>query len=198
MKNLLILLGLLFSIVTTAQIPCVVVQWNNEHTQFSVVNYNYNAGFLPVIGLQENLEVLVKRTPFDVPDYDDRLKLLRMTYSISDDYDSQYPTNRKWLTNYVLIDRSTSEKIVSVNEAEQDANLKVFPTNQQLKYLLLYIALTRREAIGLTISPAQQLILNKGDALAVKIWMNHINALSKIDTLNQGGSVDLDTDWQNE
>lgn len=186
-------------------IDCIVIKWDNvnnkdynDPSSYTVVNWHYIVENLPVQGLDLDLEVLVKRTPFNIPAYDSRLVLLSVNQQPVDEADDEHPTNKKWVTTYELLERSGDEKKVSVEEAELENNLGVFPTKKQLKYLLLYTAITRREALGLNISPEQQLILDKGDLLAEKVWFNHVEAISKKEAIDSGQEIDLDENWENE
>ena len=179
-----------------AQIPCIVIQWDETRTEYTVVNFNYKPATLPIIGLDPDLEVLVKRTPYDIPEYDPRLKVLVTTQGASDEFDTQYPTTKKWLTTYTLLDRATPDKLNSVLEAENDANYKVFPNNKQLKYIVLSLAIIDRKASGLTISPKQQIILDKLQAKANMIWTNHIAGETKATAVTAGQLVDLDAGWE--
>ncbi len=198
MKKVLLLSLLFICINAISQINCVVIQWSNpSKTEFTVVNFDYEVSSLPVQGLDPSLEVLVKRTPYTIPDYDPRLKYLVTNYSVSITYDSIYPTNRKWLTTYYLANLTSSEKKISVDESENDANYKVFPNNQQLKLLTLGIAILERKASGLTITPKQQSILNRITKKGNKIWNNHINAGNKKEAIDDNMEVDLDSGWEN-
>lgn len=131
------------------------------------------------------------RTPYSIPNYDPRLVNLVTEQNPVDEFDTEYPTNRKWITSYSVLERSATEKKISVEEAEQDANLNVIPTRNQLKYIMLYSAMVRREAAGLNISTNQQEILDKGDTIAQKIWSNHINAIAKKAEIDLDNEVDL-------
>lgn len=197
MKKIFILLGIcLFSIKIFA-IPCVIIKWNSDSTEFTVANWNYNPSELPVIGLTPGLEVLVKEFPFVKPEYEPRLMILSTVHSVSDDYHMIHTTNRMWIESYELIDRSISDKIASVTDAENWANYQVFPTEKQIKYSTICIALIAKIANGLTISAAEQEFIDLLSDKALYFWQNHINAQVKIDSLNAGAEVDLDSDWIN-
>ena len=156
-------------------IQCVLIQWlNAEKTQYRVINFNAELVSANVVGLDPDLEYLVKRIPYAIPAYDPRLTNLVISQNVGD-FDDEYPTLRKWVTEYSLSERSIAERKISVDESENDANYKVFPSRKHLKYLTLAIAIIDRKASGLTISPKQQTILDKFQAKAQKIWANHIN-----------------------
>lgn len=198
MKKSLLIISFLFAfIVANSQIPCVVIQWNTERTAYSVVNYNYNPISLPITGLSSDFEVLVKRTPYAMPEYDTRLKVLVTTYAPSETYDATYTTNRMWVETFGLLDRSNSEQMTSVDEAENYANFQVFPSEKQIKYIVLTLSILDRKASGLTVSAKQQAILDRVNAKALRIWTNHILGETKKDSLNAGNLVDLDYGWEN-
>lgn len=196
----LIILGL-FLILTVsnllASIPCLVIEWNPERTEYTIVNYNANVTAFPISGIAPNLEVLIKRTPYPIPDYDSRLKYLVVHTNISEDFDIEYPTQRMWVTTYSLLDRPLLDIFNSVEEAENDANYQVMPTQKQLKYMVIAIALIDKKASGLTLTPLQQNMLDRLQAKAVRIWINHVTSLGKKAELEANGTVDLDSDWEN-
>jgi len=178
-------------------IDCVVIQWNADRTSYSVVNYNYQVSNLPIIGLDDNLEVLVKRTPFVKPNYDPRLKVLITLLGVSEDYDTEFPLNRKWEETFELQDRSLEDQKISIVEAENYANLKVFPTNKQFKYIVLMSAITYRLTSGMTLTTKEQEIADIFIAKAQKIFTNCNVCESKKTALDDGELVDLDSDWEN-
>lgn len=198
MKKLLILFAFItLQLSAFTQIDCIVIEWNNDSTSFTVVNWDYKPAFLPVVGLTPGLEVLVKRKPYELPEYDTRLKYLQATYMVSEDFDSEHQTNRKWLEIFGLADRTIEEQIISVNEAENFANYGVFPIDKHLKYIAITLAILDKKSRGLTISTKEQSILDKVNAKALRIWNNHILGEAKKDTLNIGGLINLDDGWEN-
>ena len=177
-------------------IQCILIQWLNEQkTEFRIANWNAELTSPEVVGLDPDLEYLVKRTPYAIPDFDPRLSSLVTTQNVGD-FDTEYPTLKTWVTEYSLQERSIEEKKISIAESENDANYAIFPTNKHLKYMALALAIIDRKASGLTITPAQQLILDKVQAKAQRIWNNHIAAKAKKTAIDAGNSIDLDTDWE--
>lgn len=177
-------------------INCILIEWLDEaKTNFRIVKWDVQLTAPIVLGLSPELEYLVKRTPFAAPDYDPRLVNLVITQNVGD-FDTEYPTLRQWVTEYSLQERSTEDKKISVDESENDANYKVFPTNKHLKYMSLALAIIDRKASGLTITAAQQAILDKVQAKAQRIWNNHITASAKKQAIDAANPIDLDTDWE--
>lgn len=198
MKRVLFILMLFISVSSFAQYTnCVVIEWSADSSSFSVVNYNYTVSSFPVPGLIYGLEVLVKRTPYSIPSYDSRLKILNVHHRVSESYDAVNTNNRMWLETYTLTERSIDSKIASVCDAENWANYKVFPQHKQLKNIVICMAILDKKSSGLTISAAEQAILDKMNAKSLLLWKNKITCQLKIDTLKAGGSVDLDSNWEN-
>jgi hypothetical protein len=184
-------------------IPCVLIQWKNvadkdvtDSTKYIVLNKNYNPLSLPIQGLDPQLEVFVKNTPFARPVEDMRLVSIKEVESPVDEFDSVHTTTRKWVITYEVVERTNEDKKNSVDEVESDANFGVFPTKKQLKYLALYAVISRREARGLTISPVQQAILDKFEAKAQRIWINHIEGLNKKGAIDANQPLNLDENWE--
>lgn len=182
---------------------CNLIQWYNVNdkdvtnpTKYRIVKRNQNIN-PPVLGLDADLEYFVIRIPYAIPEYDPRLVILENIESPVDEFDVEFPTLRKWHISYNIVDRTIDDKKNSVDEVKELANLEVFPTKKHLEYLTLYAVISRRESLGLNISPAQQLILDRFEAKAQKIWLNYINSLAKKADLENNIGVDLDTNWEN-
>jgi hypothetical protein len=176
-------------------INCVLIRWlDGAKTNYSIVNMNAVLTSPNVVGLDPDLEYCVKRTPYTIPDYDPRLTNLVTTQNIGD-FDSEYSNMHQWVITYSLQDRTAADKKISVDESESDANYSVFPTQKQLKYLTIAIALVDKKVSGLTLTTAQQSILNKLQDKALLIWQNHITANAKKALIDTELPVDLDSDW---
>ncbi len=187
---------MLISFSAYSQINCVVIEWNTDSTSYSVIKYNYVTEILPVTGLTPGLEVLVKRTPYSIPDYDSRLQNLITTYSVSNDYDSIYTTTRKWITTYSFEDRTVSEKCTSVEESESLANSEILPSSKQLKYLCICLGLLIKVRDGGTLTDNQEALLDKLAAKAVKMYSNKVLCESKKDSIEAGAEIDIDYGWE--
>lgn len=177
-------------------IECVLIKWNEPTKEtYQVLNWNVKLQNANVVGLDDDLEYLAKTTPFPIPDYDPRLFVLVTTQQLVDEV-SSYPPLRKWEITYTTQGRSIEEKNVSVDEAEADANVSVFPTNKHLKYISLALAILDKKASGLTIGNKEQEILNRVNSKAQRVWSNHIISESKKDDLSNNKQIDLDSGWE--
>lgn len=181
---------------------CNLIQWidiNDKDVtnpaKYRILKRNQNIT-PPVQGLDEDLEYFVIREPFEVPEYDPRLVILKITESPIDELDEIETTLRKWIVSYAIEDRTGDDKKKSVDEVKELSNLGVFPTKKHLEYLTLYAVISRREALGLSISSEQQNILDRFEDKGQKIWLNYINGLAKKSDLDNSLPVDLDSNWE--
>ena len=184
-------------------IPTVVIRWLDVNdkdvtnpAKYQIVNKNYNPSFLPVIGSEPDLEYFVKRTPFAQPNYDPRLVNLIISDYPVDEFDSEYPTNRKWVTTYALVDRSKEDIKTAVDEIESLSNNQLFPTHKQLKLLTLASFILDRRTQGLVLTAKELIILNIVRDKAIKIWQNYINGETKKEAIDADQPYNLDTDWE--
>lgn len=180
-------------------IDCVVIEKGEQFTNgFRVVNWNFTANSFPIPGLAENLEVLVKRTPYEMPDYDPRLYDLVVSQQPSDEgvFDSEHTTQRMWLITYSLQDCSLEQKEKAVDEAENLHNLNHIPTQKILKYMAVGIAVADRRAQGLTITAGMQTFMDNFHTKAQKIWENNVISSQKKADLQAGNEVDLDAGYE--
>jgi hypothetical protein len=177
-------------------IDCVVIEYDDSYDAgYRIVNYSYSVTSFPIDGISDAMEVLIKRTPYEVPDYDSRLYDLVTTYSISEDYDEEYPTQKMWVTTYSLSPTSTEAKETAVEEAETTANLCHMSTTEMLKYLTIGVALADKRAQGLTISTAQETFMTELQEKAVSFWANNILSAAKKASIEAGEEVDIDEGW---
>jgi len=180
-------------------IECYVIQWNDDNTAFFPVNASYNVDSLPVQGMTNpKQEVLVKRTEINPLDYDSRL-VKKITFTgVSEDYDSEYPTNRKWVTTTTFEPKTIAEKIVSVEQEESTANYAILPNGEQLKAIVEALGLIISSQLGTNLDEEQELILANFAKIAVPMWDNKKIAEAKKALLEAGEEVDLDSDWKKD
>lgn len=186
-------------------IACVLIKWVNvadkdvtNPSKYLVLNKNYNPVSLPVVGLADDLEVFVKREPYPVPDEDSRLVLIQNNEMPVDELDLEHTNNRIWLKTYSVVPRSKDDLKISVDESKGFANLRLLPEQEQLEMLALYTALERKERKGGVLSDAENAYLQKGDAVAQKLWYNRTVATAKKTDIDNDLTPDLDNGWEVE
>jgi hypothetical protein len=206
MKTIILLLTLFISTTVFSQsFRCVVVEWDDTVTVrnvdnldiYRVVNSNYTVNYLPVPGLDTTLEVFVYREFSGMPPVDYRLYNVLVEEACLDSIDSEWPTNRIYAKQYSIVARDSSELFESVHQEENNANYGVFPYEKQLKYMAMYMMIHRRETQGFTITPKQQVILDRVEAKGELIWQNYINGLDKKEAIRNEETFDIDLGWNN-
>ncbi len=149
----------------------------------------------PIEGLEQDLEWLIV-VEDDKPVYDpEKEQLTRNTERTITPHATFTHLNvyRIWWTASRKSDDLIKERL---EQKEEQANVNL--TNRQIKLSFLYNAVLHRKIQGLNITAKQQAILDKGDALAVKIWQNETTLQNKIQELTDTGDTDLKVGWTNE
>jgi hypothetical protein len=165
----------------------------NDSSKYTIIKENITS---PSTGLDPGLEYFVTDIPYDIPEYDTRLVYIESTKTMLDETDEN--GYRKWQITYASVDRTDEEKQISIEEEEVIQNTTILPTSKQIKYLLIYIALVRRESLGLTMTDTMTSFMDDVDAKALKVWQNNITASAKIKCLESGDEICIDEDWENE
>lgn len=186
-------------------VKCVLIQWKDKAdkdvtnpAKYTILNNNYIVENLPISGLQDDLEVFVKREPFAAPDEDSRLVIIQHIESPVDEMDSEHTNNRIWLKTYQVVPRAKDDLKVSVDESKSFANLRLLPETEQLELLALYTALERKERKGGNMSEQELAYLAKGDTVAQKLWYNRMVANAKKVDIDNDLTPDLDSGWEVE
>lgn len=166
-----------------------------------VLNYNAiypRADMGELIGLDPDLEYLVKHTPFDEPNYDSRIYMLVVNQGPGDglnEFHPDYPHLRQWRITYSTQKRSDEEIKENVRNTEELANSQVFPNTKQLKYLALGLAVLNRKANGATLTTKEENLLQLIHQKALNIWENDSTMRNKIQLVEAGQEPDLDDGW---
>jgi len=99
---------------------------------------------------------------------------------------------------YSAIKKPDVEILSLIENAESEANESLIKNVDRLKTMMLYMALERRDRMGLNITNKMQAILDKGDEYALKLWQNDAELKKKIRQVIDGENVDINSDWANE
>ncbi len=149
----------------------------------------------PVSGLDPDLEWLVKYQPYEAPDYDSRIYILRTTESITTEPHPDYPHLNQYQITFSTVKRDAPEIIAAIENAENDANSQVFPYIRQLKVLALGIGVLFRRVEGMTLTAKETKIKDKCLAIAVNVWKNHDAYTAKVAAVNKGSEPEIDEGW---
>jgi len=152
----------------------------------------------PIIGLDPDLEWLVKRELFVAPDYDSRIFILNQNEAITTTPDLEHTHLNQYQISYNTIKRGSEDIQQAVENAERQANESIFPYTQQLKTILLGVAVLFRKTEGLSLSPKEQVVADRVMALAVRVWKNDQAMRDKIQEVIAGTEPNIDEGWEKD
>lgn len=186
-------------------INCVLIEWLNpadkdvtDSSKWVIRNKDYKPDFLPVVGLEPQYEVFVKRTPFVLPPVDYRLFDLVISESPLDIMDEEHTSNRQWAVTYSIQDKDIEEKNTSVEEAMNLANEIMFPQSKRELIQLAYPVVKARELAGLTIGVKQQKIIDSYELFVQRAYENFVIAEQKKEDISNGIAIDVDADFNTQ
>lgn len=155
-----------------------------------------------VPGLDDDLEWLIKRIPFEKPPYDRRLYTLNtnkpdlpLVFDIIPAH-PDYPHLREYLITYDTTRKPDEEITVSITNAEQNANEGVFPYTKQLKIMLLGLGVLFRRVEGMQLTVKEQTIADTVLSIATKVWNNDTAMRAKVQELADSIEPNIDEGWE--
>lgn len=151
-----------------------------------------------VEGLDPDLEWLVKKELFVAPDYDSRIFILNQNESITTEPHPDYPHLNQYQISYSTEKRPDEDIVVSVENAERQANETIFPYQKQLKTLLLGLGVVFRRAEGMQLTSKEQGIADKVTEMAVRVWKNDQALKDKIQEITDGTEPNIDEGWEKD
>ena len=100
-----------------------------------IINYNYNVTnpLNQIVGLDPDLEVLLKYIPYPEPEYDSRLYQLVITNDATAEQHPDYPLYNQYRTTYQTQKRINDEIILAAQNAESLANEDHKPKHRQAR-----------------------------------------------------------------
>lgn len=151
-----------------------------------------------IVGLDPDLEWLLKHTPFIAPDYDSRYYVLNVTEEVTTDPHPDHAHLNQYKITYDTTKRPEPDIIISVENAETEANEGVIPYTRQLKLIVLGIGVLFKNIDGLQLNQKETKIKNRVMAMAVKVWKNDTEARQKKQAIAAGQEPNIDDGWDNE
>jgi hypothetical protein len=161
--------------------------------------------FEPVVGLDPDLEWLLIFQPYDEPAYDSRLFILSqdvpnfdprigtVTFAPHPDH----PAINQYPVTFSLDKRPLNDITLSIQQAEQLANVSVMPADEQLKSTILALATIIKKQDGLTLNPDEKATIDNLMSIAESFWKNAATSQSKIADVIAGNQPDIDSSWEN-
>lgn len=151
----------------------------------------------PLLGLDSDLEWLIKYIPYSKPAYDPRIYQLVTSEEVTSIEHPDYPGLNQYLITYSTQKRPPAEIETAVKNAEQIANNQILPNQRQLKLIILSLGILFRKVEGLQLDQKEQVIADKAVNAAVSMWQNDQNLRTKIQEIANGQEPNIDDGWIN-
>ena len=152
----------------------------------------------PIDGLDPDLEWLVKYEPYLAPDYDSRIFLLNRTEEVTTTPHPDYEWLNQYQITYSTTKRVDEDIVLSIENAEVQANETMLPYTKQLKYLTLGLGVLFRNVDGMTLTQKEQVVKDKMIALATRVWKNDAELQAKVAELVAGTEPNIDEGWEKD
>jgi len=152
----------------------------------------------PIVGLDPDLEWLVKFEPYAAPDYDSRIFVLNRIESITTTPHPDYAWLNQYQITYSTTKRVIEEITINIENAEVEANTTMLPYTKQLKYTILALGVLFRNLDGMTLTAKEQLVKDKMLALATRVWKNDAELQAKINEAIAGTEPNIDSGWEKD
>lgn len=149
----------------------------------------------PVEGLDPDLEWMVIRTPFPVPDYDPRYYALVTTEERGPDPDATFAHLRPWVVTYDTEKRPKPDIIVSAENKERTELARHVRAVEFEKLAMLGLAILFREVQGLQLTGRENAIKAGILSTAVKLRANDDRLQDVIQQINANQEPDLESGW---
>lgn len=155
-----------------------------------------NEDMSPIIGLDPDLEWLLKTEPFNTPPYDSRIFILDVDEAITTEPHPVYPNLNQYKRTYGTTKRANDEIILAIGNAEEAANKKLTDYRTNEKLFMLSMGVLVRKSEGNLPSPEEQEVLDKVKQFDVKIWKNDAEKKIKEAQVIAGEEPNIDAGWE--
>ncbi len=152
--------------------------------------------------IDPDYEWLIEYIPYTEPDYDSRIYL--MVTNLPDlealssfPYHPEYPEIKAYQITYTPEKRSKEDIIISINNAEKEANSLVWSEAIHKDKMMLMLAASNKKANGQQLNSIEQANLDEMDNIAVKISKNLANKNLLISQVNTNQEPNIDLGWEN-
>lgn len=148
-----------------------------------------------VEGLDPDLEWMVIRTPFPVPNYDPRYFNMVTTEERGPDPDAEFTHLHPWNVTYSTTKRPVEQIKLSARNKERLELSRHLSDADALKFTLMVVTALAREQKGLALTPREQAALDQLTVLAVKVQANDDRGTEIVAQIELGQEPDLDAGW---
>lgn len=154
-----------------------------------------NSDMSPIIGLDPDLEWLLKTEPFVATDYDPRIYSLVITEQVTTEPHPEYANLNQYKRTYNTQKRTDDEIIASIQSAENQANEGMidFQTTTKLNTIAINALIKLNNKLILTAK--EQLVLTDVSAYAAGMWKNDAEKEAKVKQVKDGLEPNIDELW---
>lgn len=155
----------------------------------------------PVQGLDPDYEWLVKHVPFLEPDYDSRVFIMQTNLPDLADLENfvehpNYAGLRTYTIGYEPIKRPDTDIIISIENAEKEANNLVFSESIHKDALVFMVGSLDKKVDGQTLTLGEQSEIDKLSLIKVAFAKNRDCALNKIAQVEAGQTPNISDGWE--
>ncbi len=152
--------------------------------------------------LDPDLEWLIIHEPFAEPIYDSRIYIMvtnNPDLNFLDTFQDHplYPGIKAYQITYSPEKRSKEEIIISIDNAEKEANNLVWSEGVHKDKMLLMMNASTKAATGALLNSEEEQLLDDMAAVAVKLSKNRDNRNILVSMINANLVPNIDAGWQN-
>lgn len=180
----------------TTPLPAVLIR---KSTGEELIHTVYpRADMEPIVGLDPDLEYLIKFKPYNEPEYDPRIFILVQEDAITTEPHPDYPHLNIYKTTYRTEKRSEEEIEFHLKQAQRVADDAVFRSQEQMTSSIRLLSILDRKAHGVALKPDEVSDLEALRTMRVKIDKNEDNYQTKKVLLQAGIEPEIDAGWEKE
>ncbi len=156
---------------------------------------------VPEDGLDPDLEWLIIHIPYAEPTYDSRIYLLVQENPNLESLDSfpdhpSYQGIKAYQITYSTERRSNDEIIISIDNAEKQANDLIWSEGEHKDKQLLMMQASLKKSSGATLNEYEEELLVYMNAIAVKLSKNRDNRNILVGQVNANQVPNIDQGWE--
>lgn len=151
--------------------------------------------------IDPDYEWLIKYIPFTEPMYDPRIYIMVTNFPDLSDLSNiqqhpNYPGIREYRITYSPEKRSNADIVMSIENAEKEANDSVFAEAGHKDELVFMMASVLKASKGLALTSSEQAQVDKLTATNVKLAKNLDNRNALVALVNAGLEPNIDAGWE--
>jgi len=151
--------------------------------------------------LDPDLEWLIIHIPNAEPEYDSRIYLMVTNNPNLDNLNSfpehpNYPGIKAYQITYSPEKRSKEEIIISIDNAEKEANNLIWSEGEHKDKQILMMQASLKASTGSTLNSYEQSLLDEMNIVVVKLSKNNANRNLLVEQINLNQVPNIDSGWE--